>query len=108
MSTTITYGSQVAVIEHPRDLRGRGWPIPPMQPVANWATTLAQFEALCTASRFREAIEWLATEYCLAGITDVPSGARAAFKAWMQANVKTKPECLTGAGSDWRTDGREF
>lgn len=117
MPTTINYGGgtdvggaprgghQTVVIEHPRDLEGRGYPIPPRQPIANWAATLAQFEAMCTASQFREAVAWADSEYVVAGISDVPSGARTAFKAWFQANMRAKPDCLSGPVSDWRTDG---
>ena len=117
MPTTIHYGggigpngearggAQSIAIERPRDLKGRGYPVPPRQPIANWATERTHFEHLCNTSQFQAAIEYLGAEYCCAGISDVPSGARAAFKAWFQANMKAKPECLTGPTGDWRTDG---
>jgi hypothetical protein len=109
MATTIRYGStndQVATFDHPRELRTKGWPIPPLQPIASWTTSLTAFETYCNADQFDYAIQFLAKEHVFAVLTDVPEAKRTAFKAYIQNNFRSLPTQLGGAVTDWRTDGR--
>lgn len=81
------------------------YPTPPRQPIASWPDSLARFEAFCDTERFADALTCLAREYVFATTADVPTGKLAAFKAWVQANLRSKPETLFGSLGDWRTDG---
>jgi hypothetical protein len=109
MATTITWGGQggqSVTVEHPRELAKKmRHPTPPRQPIASWAATLAHFEALCNADQFEAALKWLATEYVSATTSDVPAEKLAALKAYIQANLRSKPEYLSGSLGSWRTDG---
>jgi hypothetical protein len=109
MATTITWGGrggQSATVEHPRELPMKmQHPKPPRQALASWAGTLAHFEALCNADQFAQALEWLSSEYVYATTSEVPAEKLAAFKAYVQANLRSKPEYLHGSLGSWRTDG---
>ncbi|MGC4091376.1 MAG: hypothetical protein QM756_26560 [Polyangiaceae bacterium] len=107
MAILIRWGGsndQSAWIEHPRDLKHIGYPIPPMQPVASWAFTLDKFTELCNADQFGGAIEWLCAEYCYARTSDVPSGKLTAFRTWVRRNFTSRPPMLHGADT-WTDDG---
>lgn len=106
MATTFTFSGQTLTVEHPRELPMKlSHPKPPRQPIASWATSLAHFEVLCNGDQFGKALEWLHSEHVVALTSDVPSEKLAAFKAWVQANLKSKPEYLSGTFGTWRTDG---
>jgi hypothetical protein len=106
MSTTITWNGQSATVNHPRELLHFGYPTPPRQPIASWATTLARFEALCNSGQFKEALGWLYSEYVYVTIADVPTDARAPFKAWVRANLRGGlPVYLEGPTTEWSTNG---
>lgn len=98
-------GGQRKIITHPSQLRHYGHPKPPMQPIADWATVLAEFEGLCNADQFERAIKHLIDNWCIAQTTDVPIGKLADFKAYVQRSLRSLPSCLAGTSADWRTDG---
>lgn len=102
---TITFGSQTVSFGHPSELKTFGWPIAPTQPIANWAPELAQFVIACNAGNFRGAIEMLANAYMYAVLADVPSGARAAMKVWIDNNLRSLPVGLLGPETDWSAIG---
>ena len=113
MSTTITWGgtqgAQSATFDHPRELPMKiRHPAPPRQPITSWAATLAHFEVLMNASDFAGAVKYVASEYVYVTESDVPAGALAAFKAWVQSLGWGKA-WLEGfvppASGSWRTDG---
>jgi hypothetical protein len=114
MSTTITWngspssGGQTATFSHPQELKSFGYPKPPLQPIASWAADLSTFQAWCTDGVYAAALAHLVDHYFSATTSDVPGGALAGFKAYVQATFKGGvPNCLLGSAGSWRTDGAD-
>src|SRR5690242_11854042 len=85
MSTTLTFNGTTFTFDNPKDLRAKGAGAPGPQPIASWATQLTAFQQMCTDGLYADAIRYLAAEYVTALLTDVPSGVRTAFKAYVQS-----------------------
>src|SRR5262245_38311849 len=104
MKTTIHWNGppgqgQSASVDHPRELIHFGHPAPPRQRAADWAQTLTQFQALCSANDFAQALAFMHGEYCFVTIDDVPESARASFKTFVRTKLKGHlPGCLVGTG----------
>jgi hypothetical protein len=109
----VPVGAQTVTFQHPREIPMKSPnPIPPLQPIANWAGSLTAFQAMCTNGQFEDAIKWLRSEYVYATVSDVPSPeALAAFRDWIRFNRRTIPPTLHGPISDWspgEIKGRDF
>ena len=111
MATTISWGSQSATFNLPKELATFGHPQPPRQQIASWAAELAAFQALCTGSQFREATEFALANCVLVSNADVPGGSLTALQTYLRntfplqnsATLTGLPPCFnTASGQTWR------
>ena len=87
-------------IGHPRDREG-AFPVQPRFALADaaWAADLAAFEALANASEFERAMRFVKANGFRIATTDIPSGVRTAFIAWVASNwPSVDSDCRSGSG----------
>src|SRR4051812_43049485 len=98
-------GGQTATINHPKELRHWGHPRPPLQPIADWPSLLSEFQAMMNAGKFEAVLSYPIDNYLSITTADIPGGALAGLKLWIQNNCVSIPGTLVGLTTDWTADG---